>query len=354
MRRQAIGLALRTLAFTRAERWLPAPGDAAGIVVTLHHVTPPQAGEFQPNAHLSVTPVFLDALLGRLKARGRTFVPVADLLSESRRQGDARRIAVTLDDGFRDNFVHALPVFRRQGVPVTLYVCPGFCDRTAELWWEALERIVAAADEMPEPGEALSGAMRSTVPHEKRKAFAAWAHWLTAVADESLQRRAIRALAARFSLDLAALARELVMDWDEVRALARDPLCTIGAHTMTHPALARLPAGAALSEMRESAERIERELGVRPTTFAFPYGYRAAAGEREAELAERAGFLASFTTRPGFVRTDARQGLPRVSINGLYQDPEAMETLLNPGLWALRNKMRKPRQVTYPASPSSG
>ena len=65
--------------------------------------------------------------------------------SWSRRSGggDPKRIAVTLDDGYRDNAEHALPVFRRHGVPFTIFVCPGFCDRTSELWWEALERIIA-------------------------------------------------------------------------------------------------------------------------------------------------------------------------------------------------------------------
>jgi peptidoglycan/xylan/chitin deacetylase (PgdA/CDA1 family) len=341
MRRFLIGGALGALSLAQIGRWLPRPRDAAGIVVTLHHVEPARGGSFRPNAHLSVTPDFLDRFVRRMKARGRRFVSVAELLAAPRNGKDAGRIAVTLDDGFRDNSVHALPVFRRHEVPFTLYVCPGFCDRTAELWWEALERIVATHDELPAPGEALSGRIGAGSVDEKRRAFAAWAHWLTAVADERLQRQAIRALAQHCSLDLAALARELVMDWDEVRALARDPLCTIGAHTMTHPALARLPAAEALREMQESAERIDREIGMRPQTLAFPYGYAAAASAREAELARQAGFAASFTTRPGYVGAGGGQGLPRVSLNGLYQNPAAVEALLAPGLWKLRDSVRR-------------
>ena len=69
------------------------------------------------------------------------------------RSGDARRIAITLDDGFRDNLEHALPVFKRHAAPFTIYVCPGFSDRTAELWWDALERIIAGTDLLSLPGE---------------------------------------------------------------------------------------------------------------------------------------------------------------------------------------------------------
>lgn len=341
-RRQAIRLALGALALTRAERWLPAARNAAGLVVTLHHVAPQRAASFAPNAHLSITPDFLDRFIVHLKARGWRFVGVADLLSRS--AGDARRIAVTLDDGFRDNFDHAWPVFRRHAVPFTIYVCPGFCDRTAELWWEALERIIGGTDSLSLAGEGPAETLSTHTPAEKQRAFDLWAAWLTGEADEARQRHVIRALAAKYGLDLAALAGELVMDWKAVRTIAADRLCTIGAHTMTHPALARLPAQAALREMVESAERIEAEIGVRAATIAFPYGYVAAASPREAELAGEAGFAASFTTRPGTVpASGARQGLPRISVNGLYQDVRLLEALLTPGLWELKDRLRKRR-----------
>lgn len=96
--------------------------------------------------------------------------------------------------------------------------------------------------------------------------------------------------------------------------------------------------------MRESAERIEAEIGKRPQALAFPYGYLAAAGPREEVIAGEAGFAASVTTRPGYVpATGSRHGLKRVSVNGLFQDPKYLDVLLTPGLWDLRNRLRKRR-----------
>ncbi|MDQ3560032.1 MAG: polysaccharide deacetylase, partial [Pseudomonadota bacterium] len=101
---------------------------------------------------------------------------------------------------------------------------------------------------------------------------------------------------------------------------------------------------AALRQMRESADRIEAEIGVRPRTIAFPYGYPAAASAREARLAEEAGFAASFTTQPGYISTrGSRHALPRVSVNGLYQELRYLDALLTPGLWRLRNRIRSRR-----------
>jgi peptidoglycan/xylan/chitin deacetylase (PgdA/CDA1 family) len=342
-RHALIRAALEVLSATKAARFLPGGSDATGFVVTLHHVMPARSSAFQPNALLSVTPDFLDRFLSRFKSLGWRFVSVDELTKTGEGAADPRRIAITLDDGYRNNLEHALPVFRRHAVPFTIYVCPGFCDRTAELWWEALERIIAATDAVAPPGEEGGEALPTRKPAEKLRAFRRWSSWLTTEADEATQRTAIRALAAKHGVDLAALARLLVMDWSEVRTIAAEPFCSIGAHTMTHPALARLPATAAFHEIQASADRIAKETGRRPTSLAFPYGYWAAAGPREAELAAQASLAASFTTRPGYVPAKgSRHGLPRVSINGLFQELRYVETLLSPGLWALKDRVRKP------------
>lgn len=339
-----IRAALETLAATSAPRRLPPPPDFSGFGVTLHHVRPKQLAKFDPNGILSVTPDFLDAFLAHWKAKGWRFVPVTELVGAEPHPDGPRRITVTLDDGFRDNLQHALPVFRRHSVPFTIYVCPGFCDRTSELWWEALGRIIAGADVVAVDGHGPAPVVPARTPGEKYRAFRLWMKWLTTEVDETRQRVAIRALATAHGLDLAELARELVMDWDEIRAIARDPLCGIGAHTMTHPALARIAPDLALAEMRESADRIEAEIGVRPRTIAFPYGYPAAASAREARLADEAGFAASFTTRPGYISTrGSRHALPRISMNGLYQELRYLEVLLTPGVWQLRNRFSSQR-----------
>lgn len=341
-RHDLIRLALAALSATAAPRWLPSAQDARGVVVTLHNVRPPRLSPFDPNAVLSITPDFLERFITHYRAKGWRFVSLEELIATGPAAGeDHRRIAVTLDDGYRDNAEYAWPIFRRHAVPFSIFVCPGFTERTSELWWVALERIIAGTNSLSLAGEGPAAQLPTASTAEKRRAFSRWRRWLTTVADEAQQRVVIRALAETYGLDLAALARELVMDWDEVRAIAADPLCTIGAHTLTHAALARLPAEQALAEMRGSADRIEAEIGKRPPALAFPYGYRSAAGPREAELAEQAGFAASLTTYAGYMKASGeRHGLPRVSVNGLFQETKYYDVLLTPGLWRIRDKLR--------------
>ncbi|MBP0652119.1 polysaccharide deacetylase family protein, partial [Mycobacterium tuberculosis] len=74
------------------------------------------------------------------------------------------------------------------------------------------------------------------------------------------------------------LTTYLLRGRDDITALARHPLVDIGAHTLSHANLRRLPRAAARAEMAGSADVLADWLGVRPRHFAYPYGYPAAAG----------------------------------------------------------------------------
>jgi peptidoglycan/xylan/chitin deacetylase (PgdA/CDA1 family) len=70
-----------------------------------------------------------------------------------------------------------------------------------------------------------------------------------------------------------------LMDWPELGRMSEMGF-TIGAHSRTHPHLTGLPADALADEIGGSADQIERELGVRPAVFAYPYGSVDDAGAR--------------------------------------------------------------------------
>jgi peptidoglycan/xylan/chitin deacetylase (PgdA/CDA1 family) len=117
----------------------------------------------------------------------------------------------------------------------------------------------------------------------------------------------VRVLADRYGVDMGADCHNLVMNWDEIRTMAADPLVTVVTHTKGHFAVSKLCASRACEEMGGSADRIERELGVRPIHFSYPYGDPGSAGRRDFALARQVGFKTAVTTRKGmlFPPTDA-------------------------------------------------
>ena len=144
LRTTAIRAGLEALYRTGAHHLLRPIFAGVGAIFMLHHVRPGRDAEFQPNRHLEVEPSFLRKMLAHLRARDVDIIT----MDEAHRRLDARDFSrrfacFTLDDGFRDNRDHALPVLREFDAPCIVYAVSDFAAGTGRLWWVALERVVA-------------------------------------------------------------------------------------------------------------------------------------------------------------------------------------------------------------------
>jgi len=293
-----------------------------GAVFTLHHVRPAARKDFNPSAHLSITPEFLDASITRLKADGHVPVALEDLpefLARTDRPGPA--MLFTLDDGYRDNDLYARPVFEKHGIPYTIFITGGFVDRTHSIWWETAEQLINQIDEFTFD----FGAGEITVPTrslmEKYAAFDRLNAALTCAEQEALVSRLDQQARAKGICPTGIVDRE-VMDETELRRIAATPLARLGAHTISHPNLAHLSQEQMNDEIRLSTERVQDITGETPPTFAYPYGDRCAAGPREYQAAQDLGFKLAVTTNPGILETRSLEqlfSLRRISLNGYYQ-----------------------------------
>ncbi len=330
----ALKTVLTALYVSGATKWSRHGG--IGAILTLHRVDRAAArSRFAPNAHLTVSSEFLDRMLGRLSKK----FDFVDLDEAARRIGASndrissrRFLAVTLDDGYRDNLVNAVPVFRRHNVPYTIFVAPGLVEGQATLWWEDLEAIIAARPRIAMHSPAGKVDFDLSSPSKKRAAYCELLEFFTTKVDEQSQRRMIAELAWQAGIDIKAHLARSIMNWREIAQLAADPLCTIGAHTIHHYAVARLDPAQARAEMMESARIVEMETGKAPRHFAYPYGYAAAAGPRDFALARECGFTTAVTTRVGVLHSchaAHMHALPRISINGRFQNVRHLETLLS-------------------------
>jgi peptidoglycan/xylan/chitin deacetylase (PgdA/CDA1 family) len=145
-------------------------------------------------------------------------------------------------------------------------------------------------------------------------------------------RAVIAGLAAQAGVAVSQLAAELCLGWDEIRMLARESDATIGAHTLSHPMLAKHDAATAAHEIAGSKALLEQRLGQPVRHLAYPVGDSTSAGARDFRLAREAGFVTAITARPGHVFSDHAahlHALPRVSINGLFQSKTALRALLS-------------------------
>lgn len=224
-----------------------------------------------------------------------------------------RAVAITFDDGYRDNLELAAPALHRLGLPATFFLAPGFLSRTTVPWWEAL-----AVSVMGSPRRSVTYAGRTCLlgsDDERRAAY----RWVSA----DLKRRARLQREER----VADLVRELCpgadtsatdsfLDWTGARELAALGF-EIGSHTLTHPILAHEPSPEQSRELRDSRVLLERELSIPVSVVAYPNGTVTDYDEDTKHAVEAAGYRAAVTCRFGW--NDART--PPFEMRRVLVDP---------------------------------
>jgi peptidoglycan/xylan/chitin deacetylase (PgdA/CDA1 family) len=346
LKKTVIRAGLETLYFSGMHHWLRPLLGGVGTILTLHHVRPARSEGFQPNRLLEVTPDFLEGLVRRL-ARARIDVVSLDEMHRRFIEGDFKRrfVCLTFDDGYKDFLRWAYPVLRKYKLPFAMYIATSFPDRLGELWWVALEAVIAQNSRI---GMVVNGDDRyfecATVS-QKRELYDEIYRYLRSMKTEEEVRRVVRDLCACYRVDIAAFCRELCMDWAEIVDLAADPLCTIGAHTVNHMMLRKVPSDATVrAEMEMSRAVLEAALGNRPEHLAYPVGDPTSAGPREFRIAAELGFKTAVTTRPGVLfkaHRDYLTALPRISVNGEFQQQRYLKVLMSGAGTAFWNRFRR-------------
>jgi peptidoglycan/xylan/chitin deacetylase (PgdA/CDA1 family) len=209
------------------------------------------AGPRRDPQQLDVRAANFDAQLAVIE---RTAMPLSlDEFELRRREGrlPARAVAVTFDDGYADNLHTAAPLLARHGIPATVYVTAGMIGSTTGFPWDGPDR----------------------------------------------ENEAYRTLTA-----------------DELRALAAQPGITIGAHTMTHPSLAKLPRDEQTREMGESITTLEQATGMRVRSVAYPFGTPHDVSAETVRVASTLCEYALSTDSGAAWRWSPRWRLPRVTV----------------------------------------
>ena len=210
---------------------------AFGLVYMLHHITDKNPKGVPTNEDLKVSPAFLEKIILAYKAKGVEFISLDELsvLLTCAQKTEHAFIAFTIDDGYLDNYTKALPIFERHKVPFAIFVATDFIDHKAILWWDILENLVIQND----------------IVHFKRQSFPCHTFqekWDTfrIIREELLKfsqsplKETLQNAFSNYHIDWYKPIREKAMNWEQVKELSKHPLCTIGGHTVSHPALNQL------------------------------------------------------------------------------------------------------------------
>jgi peptidoglycan/xylan/chitin deacetylase (PgdA/CDA1 family) len=292
---------LEALGIPRAARLI----RRAGIILCYHNVVSGDeaARSATPSLHTSLARFEFQM---RWLARNYEIVRLRDFVERVEQGRQVRRLAaLTFDDGYAGVFTHAVPLLTSLGIPATVFVIAEAPGRSDAFWWDH--------PDLP-PSLAATGQRR--LLEELR-------------GDE----HAIRETTGLRS-GPAACRGLRPADWPLIATAARQGV-DIGVHSATHRSLPRLTDEELQRELIMSRRIVERETGVTPEFFAYPYGLW---DERVRAAVRAAGYRAAVTLDPGLNRVRADPwALRRINVPAGISNPafRAWTAGLNPR-WAPR------------------
>jgi len=295
--------------------------SGVGSIIVLHRIV--RAGETsqQPsNRALEITVDDLRAILEWIWLVGLEPIGLDEVPQRLAQPRSKKFIAITLDDGYRDNLRNAVPLFQEFDIPFAVNIATGFPARTASAWWHEIEVMTAAKEELRFSWDGIQHTLPCDSMSARQRTFEQLA---TLIRQQGRGEREelLAVLGDATGHDPMLETNRLMMTWDEVRVLAEEPLVTIGAHTVGHHNLNRLSDEEVCAEMIDSKYEIEAQLKREVRHFAYPFGGRSAVNEREFQIARTCGFTTMLTTRmanlfPEHGRLLDR--LPRLGMSGNY------------------------------------
>lgn len=204
-----------------------------------------------------------------------------------------RAVALTFDDGYRDNLTHATPVLRALGLTATIYLVPGFLSHDVPAWWERLAWGLRTARA---PHVAFEGAMLPLGTPTERAAALRVIESGVKRTDHATRITAVEDVVARCEPGGFYDSHELYLDWDGARALVGAGCWTVGAHTNGHAILARETPDAQHRDLADCRALLHTELGVDATGLAYPNGEQADYDETTIAAARETGYTYAVTT----------------------------------------------------------
>lgn len=243
-----------------------------------------------------------------------TVAPLSEAWSVTRKGANSTGrplLAITMDDGYANNYTLAFPALRARELPATMFVATDFID-TGRAPWPVRIRYILQNTKV----RAIEAPISLELRNQKDRDMAA----------AKLKQQIAPLVPSKREEMLANIARQCgvtdwetaipPMKWKQLREMSEHGI-TIGAHTHSHSILPEMPADIAMRDIAESRKRIEAELDLPCRMFAYPDG---AYDRNVRHQVKSAGFELCVTQDPGLSDENAdRLALPRIDIP--HHDP---------------------------------
>lgn len=263
---------------------------APGVRVLMYHRIGRLSGEFEG--------LDIDVFRDHVAWLASRYTPIRPHeLTDPRYQTRSKRPAVllTFDDGYTDFYTNAYPILREYNVPALVFLPTEAVSDGGTIWPERLQCWIDRAR-----AAGAYGALADLFKPQYGDLIIKNRQVLKSMPDD--ERRVILDT-IRTTLDSLGVDTHIdrqMMTWSQINSTR--PFIEYGAHTHTHPIVARMSPAEFKADMQRNCEHLERGLGERPTTFAWPNGRWEDFSESALDTVKSFGFTQIFTTVEGVNR----------------------------------------------------
>lgn len=268
-----------------------------GAVLMLHRVDMPDREGIWLNQHLKMSPDSLIEMIEYAQKHKCRFVSLDELCEAISRGKNARRlIALTFDDGYRDNYTNAYPILKKYNIPFTIFVSTDVINGKILYWWDVLEKIIRSNDVL----KVFDKNYKCFTVEEKEKAFFELRKEILLAKQDDIEDK-LRAMFSEYPIDLYEENDKMGLTWDMVKEMSESGLCTIGNHTFSHKSFSGCSDEDILKDIKKAQDAMSEKAHIDMKYFAYPYGDNEAVTQHDIDVVKSIGFRGVVTSKHGYI-----------------------------------------------------
>ncbi len=267
--------------------------EIKAVVLLYHRIAEPESDIWD----LAVTKENFEKHLQILKA-SKKVVPLEELVHRVKTNTLKKNtVAITFDDGYQDNYLYAKPLLEKYQLPATFFIASGNVGQQTEFWWDTLEHLILFKDYLPTtlslkldenqvnfdigPEEKLTAELRqkhsiwraaAETPPTKRCELYMVLWQILKSQPVDTQQRYLNQILTWAGSETEHRQDYQSISLEQLQLLGSNKFINIGAHTVSHPALADHEACFQKKELYENIAFLENHIDKKINMLAYPYG----------------------------------------------------------------------------------
>lgn len=249
-----------------------------GTIWTFHRISPARDEakiHFFDNNY-NVYPDVLEYYIVRSLAQNYRFLSLSEFLkNKQNKTGSEKDICITIDDGGKDIYTYAFPIFKKYNIPFTFFVNVGFINEGFQSCnFPEFEATQLFFDYINSKNTIKldSETIKTSTIKEKQDAFFKLWNYYTQQRELGVEPIKIIETITQTPFDFENYHKKYACTWEDIINLSKDSLCTIGSHCVHHNKLIDLNETDLEKELKESRDYLSEKIKKPIDYISYPYG----------------------------------------------------------------------------------